>query len=69
VQITTATLGSATGTPLPISLGTLTAGGGSATFTVTFPASAGSDGATVVEKYVGTYTGGNFSGSSRATLP
>jgi hypothetical protein len=54
---------------LPQSLGTLAAGGGSATFTVTFPLSAGTDGATVIEKYAGTYTGGSFTGSLRAVLP
>jgi hypothetical protein len=70
VQLTTATLGSATGSPLPQNMGTLAAGGGSATVTVTFPASAGSDGATVAEKYAWTYTGGSFSYSLRAaTLP
>jgi hypothetical protein len=69
VLLTTATLGVASGSPLPQSLGTLAAGGGSVTFTVTFPQSAGSDGATVVEKYAGTYTGGSFTGSLRAVLP
>jgi len=69
VLLTTATLGVASGSPLPQSLGTLVAGGGSVTFTVTFPQSAGSDGATVVEKYAGTYTGGSFTGSLRAVLP
>jgi hypothetical protein len=69
VLVTTATLGVASGSPLPQSLGTLAAGGGSATFTVTFPLSAGTDGATVIEKYAGTYTGGSFTGSLRAVLP
>ena len=70
VQLTSATLGSATGSPLPQSLGTLAAGGGSATVTVTFPSSAGVDGATVAERYSFTYTGGSFSYSLRAaTLP
>jgi sugar lactone lactonase YvrE len=70
MQLTSATLGSAAGSPLPQNMGTLAAGGGSATVTVTFPASAGSDGATVAEKYSFTYTGGTFSYSLRAaTLP
>ena len=69
VLVTTATLGVASGSPLPQSLGTLAAGGGFATFTVTFPLSAGTDGSTVIEKYAGTYTGGSFTGSLRAVLP
>jgi hypothetical protein len=69
VQLTAATLGAATGSPLPLSLGTLAAGGGSASITVTFPTSAGSDGAAVVEKLSGSYAGGTFSASVRATLP
>jgi CSLREA domain-containing protein len=69
VQLNTATLGAASGTPLPQNLGTLAAAGGSATATVSFPASAGNNGATVVEKYAGTYTGGSFSTSLRAVLP
>jgi hypothetical protein len=69
VQLNTATLGAASGTPTPQNLGTLAAAGGSATVTVNFPATAGSTGATVVEKYAGTYTGGSFSTSLRAVLP
>jgi hypothetical protein len=69
VLLTTATVGVASGLPLPQNFGTLAAGGGSVTLTVTFPQSAGSDGATVVEKYAGTYTGGSFTGSLRAVLP
>ncbi|MGA3264045.1 MAG: chitobiase/beta-hexosaminidase C-terminal domain-containing protein [Terracidiphilus sp.] len=68
VQLTTATLGAATGSPLPQYLGTLAAGGGSATVTVTFPLSAGSPGTAVAEKYSGTYTGGTFSASLRAAM-
>ncbi|WP_213803920.1 lamin tail domain-containing protein [Granulicella sp. dw_53] len=64
VQLTSATLGSASGMPIPQPLGNI-APGASATGTVTFPAA----GATSVEKYSGTYTGGTFSGSIRATLP
>jgi hypothetical protein len=69
VQLNTATLGAASGTPIPQNLGTLAAAGGSATVTVSFPASAGNPGATVVEKYAGTYTGGSFSSSLRVVLP
>jgi hypothetical protein len=69
VTLTGAALGSVSGTPLPRTLGTLAAGGGSATVTVNFPASAGANGATVVEKISGSYTGGTFSSSVRATLP
>jgi hypothetical protein len=69
VQLTVATLGAASGTSLPISLGNITPGGGSAVTTVNFPASAGASGAAVIEKFSGTYTGGSFVGSLRATLP
>jgi uncharacterized membrane protein len=69
VKLNTATLGSATGSPLPqgpISI----AAGGSGSFTVTFPTSAGADGASVAEKFAGVYSGGTFSLSLRAvTLP
>jgi arabinogalactan endo-1,4-beta-galactosidase len=69
VQLTSASLGTATGSPLPLNLGTLAARGGWATVTVTFPASAGSGSAGAVEKYTGTYTGGTFASSIRAVLP
>jgi hypothetical protein len=69
VTITTATLGSATGSPLPLNLGTIAANGGSATATITYPASAGNDGAAVVERYSGTSSGANFTASIRAVLP
>jgi len=68
VQLTGATLGSAPGGTMPASLGDI-AGGGSATVTLTFPSSAGGDGATVAERLSGTYTGGSFGGSFRAVLP
>ena len=68
VQLTAATLGGASGAVVPASLGTI-AGGGSASVTLTFPSSAGTPGAGVVEKLTGTYTGGTFGGSFRATLP
>jgi hypothetical protein len=69
VVLTTATLGSATGSVLPQTLGTIAANGGSATVTVTFPGSAGANGARVVEDFAGTYTGGTFGGGIRAVLP
>jgi hypothetical protein len=69
VRLTSASLGTATGSPLPLNLGTLAASGGWATVIVTFPASAGSGGAGAVEKYTGTYTGGTFASSIRAVLP
>jgi len=69
VTLTTAALGSAAGAALPASLGNISHGGGSASVTLTFPASAGVSGAPVVEKLTGSYTGGTFGGSFRATLP
>ncbi len=69
LTLATATLGSATGSPLPQTLGTL-APGASGTFTVNFPGSVGNNGAAVAEKYSGTCTGGSFSASVRSvTLP
>jgi hypothetical protein len=69
VTLTTATLGTATGSPMPQTWGTIAAGG-SGTFTVNFAGSAGANGAGVAEKYSGTYTGGSFSASLRSiTLP
>jgi hypothetical protein len=68
VQLALATLGSASGSSLPASLGDIPSGG-EASVTLTFPSSAGADGAGAVEKFSGTYTGGTFGGSFRATLP
>jgi hypothetical protein len=68
VQLTGATLGSAGGITQPASLGDI-AGGGSSSVTLTFPSSAGADGATVAERLSGTYSGGTFGGSFRASLP
>jgi hypothetical protein len=68
VQLTGATLGSAPGSGTPASLGDI-AGGSSASVTLTFPSSAGADGAGVVERLSGTYNGGTFGGSFRAILP
>ncbi len=68
LQLTQATLGAASGATIPASLGDI-ASGGSASVTLTFPSSAGADGATVVERLSGTYSGGTFGGSFRAKLP
>jgi hypothetical protein len=68
VQLTTATLGSATGTPIPASLGDIEAGS-LGVAVINFPASAGAPGSASAERFTGTYTGGSFSGSIRATLP
>ena len=69
VVLSTATLGSVSGTPLPQSVPSIAAGG-SAIFTVNFAGSAGMDGAGVAEKYTGTYLGGSVSATLRSvTLP
>jgi hypothetical protein len=72
ITLNSATLGSASGTPVPQLLGgtgTLAAGA-SNTFTVSVPGSAGANGAGVAEKYAGTCTGGSFSASVRSvSLP
>jgi hypothetical protein len=69
VVLSAATLGTASGTPLPQTWGTI-APGGTATFTVDFPGSVGLDGAGVAEKCAGTLSGGTFSASIRSvTLP
>jgi polygalacturonase len=67
VTLTAATLGSATGSPLSQTLPSIPAGQ-SGTFVVSFPGSAGADGAGVAEKYAGTYTGGSFSASVRSVI-
>jgi polygalacturonase len=67
LSLNTATLGSAAGSTLPQSIGTLAAGT-STTFTVTFPSSAGAPGSGVSEKYSGTYTGGSFAASVRSVI-
>ena len=68
VQLTGVTLGSASGAPVPQTLGNI-GPNGSASVTVTFPASAGASGSSTTERYSGSYTGGSFSGGIRATLP
>ena len=68
VQISGATLGSAAGSTLPVSLGNIQPGA-SAIAPVAFPSFAGTPGALVLERYTGTYTGGSFGGTFRVTLP
>ncbi len=69
VQLTSATLGMAADTsPLPVNAGDIQPNG-STTLTLVFGAAAGSSGSRVIEKVTGTYTGGSFGGSLRATLP
>ncbi len=69
VQLTGATLGSATGAAIPLTLGDIAPGGGSVVTTVMFPSTAGASGAAAAERYTGSYTGGTFGGSIRAVLP
>jgi len=68
VQLTTAMLGSAAGTPMPVSLGDIEAGSLGVAI-INFPASAGAPGSATSERLTGTYTGGSFSAAIRATLP
>jgi hypothetical protein len=68
VVVTTATLGSAAGSPLPFNVGTVKAGT-SASLTITFPLSAGTGGQLVTARFAGTYTGGNFGSTGRVALP
>lgn len=73
VELTSATLGAATGStlptgPMPFSVGNI-APGSFATLVVNFPSSAGAPGAVSIERYAGTYSGGTFGGAVRATLP
>lgn len=68
VQLTVATLGSASGAPVPQSLGDLPRGS-SATAVVTFPSSAGASGARSALHFTGTYDGGTFGGNTRTVLP
>ena len=69
VTLTAATLGAATGTPIPISLGNIAPTSGSVVTTVIFSSSTGGSGAAAAERYSCIYTGGTFGGSIRATLP
>ena len=68
VTLVSSSLGSASGTPATVPLGTVPSGGNAST-TVVFPSSAGAPGAATVIRITGTYTGGTFGGSARTTLP
>ncbi len=68
VVLTSATIGSAIGAPLPVTLGDL-APNAMVTITLNFPASAGADHTVAIERFGGTYTGGSFTGSARTILP
>ncbi|WP_213807376.1 cadherin repeat domain-containing protein [Granulicella sp. dw_53] len=68
VALTSSVLGAASGTPIAQALISIPPAG-IAVATVIFPASAGNSGAAVIQKIMGTYTGGAFGGSSRAILP
>lgn len=68
VVISTATLGSAVGTPTPKAVGSIPPGGGVSTV-FTFPASAGAAGTAVVQRFGGTYAGSTFGVSLRLVLP
>jgi hypothetical protein len=66
--LTGLTIGGVSGTPVPYSLGGI-APGASVIATVSIPASAGAPDSRAVMSITGTYTGGTFGGSFRATLP
>jgi hypothetical protein len=68
VVISGATLGSAAGSTLPVSLGNIQPGA-AAIAPVAFPSSAGTPGSLALERYTGTYTGGSFGGTFRITFP
>ena len=73
IQLNSAQLGPAAGTPapnstLPLNLGSI-APGGSLTVPINFPSSAGFPGVMVIERVAGSYSGGNFGASTRAVLP
>ena len=68
VTLTSVKLGSTLGSPLPASVGTVSAGGtGSAV--ITFPASAGTSGSASTVSVSGTYDGGTFTSTTRVRLP
>jgi len=68
VTLSNITVGGVAGTPAQSALGPI-ATGASATTTVRVPASAGTSGATVVEKITASYDGGSLTGSLRTRLP
>lgn len=68
VVLTGVAIGSSSGTPVPQTLISIPPSGFAIT-SVSFPASTGASGTRVLEKVTGTYTGGTFGGTLRATLP
>jgi len=68
VVLTSAKIGSTSGTPLPQTIGSIGAGS-SAQVTVTFPGTAGNSGAASTMSLSGTYAGGTFVSTARITLP
>ncbi len=68
VTVTSATLGSAAGTTLPVVVGDLQSNQ-SVSVTLTFPASAGAPNSRAVGQIAGVYSGGNFGGTMRTILP
>ena len=69
VTLTKASLGTAaTGTTLPLGLGTLSARASGAA-SLSFRGTAGSSGTVVTLKVAGVFTGGAFNGSLKVTLP
>jgi hypothetical protein len=68
VQLTGATLGTASGSPLPIVIGNLQPKD-SAVIPVAFPSNAGIPGALTAERFTGSYMGGTWGASFRVTLP
>jgi hypothetical protein len=68
VQLTSVLLGSTAPTTALPNLGNI-APGGSAAAVVRFPATAGLSGSPSVLRVTGSYTGGNFTSSTRVTLP
>ncbi len=68
VILTAVKLNAIAGTPTPHAMGNI-APGASASFSVAVPNTAGPSGNAIVEQITGTYTGGTFGGSIRATLP
>ncbi len=68
VWLTSGKLGSSVGTPSQQPLVNIPAGTVGTT-TMIFPASTGAPGTNVIARYTGTFSGGTFSSSIRATLP
>jgi hypothetical protein len=66
--LTSVKIGTALGTPLPQTIGSIAASS-QAQVTVTVPGSAGASGASGALSLTGTYTGGTFSSNARITVP